>query len=791
MKKSKFVFVTFFSLLFAVSMLFASFAEPVWAEGSGDGSAPDKKAFMLKARSSGEEEKETSVHADPATFEKNFDLSWEQKESTIKKCEEIVSRVIRPEMSDLEKYYTLAIEANKIVEYDWQFWNGGYDFDYYSHQWDSYGALNETSVCVGIAIFYSQLCHAADLPCWFARVEPDSLDHTISYIPNINGNAYYVDVTENKFLMSEKSNPYGPMDKAFSHITKDCTNTTFDHIDPDDGRYLPTDIKECYNITYQDWFREYALHEGTTKNFPTPYAEAGSGLPANEEGSYHASYHDYRSNFTEHPGVWFLDDFYRDPASAEAMIRNKRFDDQLLNVSGVKKNYDYTSVEELEANIVNDISGDISSVKYFPSMDNGKIVAESDVLTNGEDYQVTYTGYDDAAKTAEITLTGIGDYSGTPDKPNTYRMQIKINSAVVSRDPVPRKGLVYTGKQQALIEPGKAECGEMQYALGTEDGPTEAFSPDIPTAEDAGHYYVWYKAAGDADHESSEPVCMKRAARIAPIKVTITVNDEIKIRVGETAAISPRVSAKVQAKFTYESMDEKVATVDSNGVVTGAGGGFTFICVRAVLKDPNYKASDNAGVNVEVEPEAERIDISETKIRFDKSAFTYNGKVQKPAIRTIKGWRLKAGTDYTAVWSNAASKNAGTYKVTAKGKGKYIGSTDATYTIAKAANPMTLKAKTVKVKRKALKKKAKSIARTKAFTVSKAKGKLSYKLVSVKKGKKNFRKKFKVNAKTGKITVKKGLKKGTYKVKVKVRANGNANYKASAWKTVTFKVRVK
>ena len=40
-----------------------------------------------------------------------------------------------------------------------------------------------------------------------------------------------------------------------------------------------------------------------------------------------------------------------------------------------------------------------------------------------------------------------------------------------------------------------------------------------------------------------------------------------------------------------------------------------------------------------------------------------------------------------------------------------------------------------------------------------------------------------------KVTVKKGLKKGTYKVKV--MAKGSANYKTSAWKTVTFKIRVR
>ena len=111
--------------------------------------------------------------------------------------------------------------------------------------------------------------------------------------------------------------------------------------------------------------------------------------------------------------------------------------------------------------------------------------------------------------------------------------------------------------------------------------------------------------------------------------------------------------------------------------------------------------------------------------------------------------------------------------------------------VVKAANPMTLKAKTVKMKAKDLKKKAKTIKRVKAFTVKNAKGTLSYKLVSAKKGTKNFKKKFKINAKTGKVTVKKGLKKGTYKVTVKVKAKGNSSYKASSWKKVTFKVKVK
>ena len=52
-------------------------------------------------------------------------------------------------------------------------------------------------------------------------------------------------------------------------------------------------------------------------------------------------------------------------------------------------------------------------------------------------------------------------------------------------------------------------------------------------------------------------------------------------------------------------------------------------------------------------------------------------------------------------------------------------------------------------------------------------------------------KNFTVNKLNGNITVKKKTKKGTYKITVRVMSTGNAEYKASGWKTVTVKVKVK
>lgn len=188
--------------------------------------------------------------------------------------------------------------------------------------------------------------------------------------------------------------------------------------------------------------------------------------------------------------------------------------------------------------------------------------------------------------------------------------------------------------------------------------------------------------------------------------------------------------------------------------------------------------------NADPQPPAP-VSIKDAKVVLSKTAFTYNAKVQKPAIKTIGGKVLAEGTDYTAVWSNKSSKNAGSYTVTITGKGNYTGTTKATYKINKAANPLTIKAKTATVKFSKLKKANQKLAVTKVIKFTRKAGdKKTY-------IKKSGNSKITIAKKTGKVTVKKGLAKGTYKVKVKVKAAGNTNYKASKVKTVTFKIIVK
>ena len=99
-------------------------------------------------------------------------------------------------------------------------------------------------------------------------------------------------------------------------------------------------------------------------------------------------------------------------------------------------------------------------------------------------------------------------------------------------------------------------------------------------------------------------------------------------------------------------------------------------------------------------------------------------------------------------------------------------------------NHMEVKANMQTVKAKKLKKKAQKVAPLK---VTGAQGSVSYKITG---GKAKAKKALKINAKTGKITVKKKTKKGTYKVKVRVKAAGTYKYDpGSEYVNVTVKVK--
>ena len=166
-------------------------------------------------------------------------------------------------------------------------------------------------------------------------------------------------------------------------------------------------------------------------------------------------------------------------------------------------------------------------------------------------------------------------------------------------------------------------------------------------------------------------------------------------------------------------------------------------------------------------------------------SYTYDGspKLPAPSLKLGNRW-LAPGRDFKLSIIN--NRNAGKASVKATGIGNYTGTKTVSFTIAKANQPLVAKAKAKKVKVKLSKVKKKAFTTSATVKVSKAQGKVTYKNISAKKSVK----KWKVNAKTGKVTVPKGTKKGTYAVKLRITAAGNANYKSGS-KDVSFKIIIK
>ena len=670
-------FASFFPLLIAIILCFAFFAAPVSAE-DGQGSPEQKgkeiKLMYLKGANDTASESEPVVpvcrngrwirlHSDPRVSESNFVLSPEQKEYAITECEKVASEIRDSSKSDLERYYKLAIWLNKYVNYDWEFWPGGYDLAYYSHQWDVYGVMKEQkSICAGIAVTYATLCHAADLPCKFVRMKPRNLDHTINYIPDINGHAYYIDVTENLMFMSKKANPWNPMDIGFSCIEKSKI--------PDDGSFeysegdslMPSSIKDYYDTPFDDWFKEYALHEDTEKVFKTKYVEKGSG-----NGETHASYNDYPKQFsyTEKPGIWFLEDFYQDPKTIETKILNKELDEQLLNISGMKENYDCDTPEELASVVAGDMA-----VKYFPSSEDGKVVAKAAGLTVGKDYTVTCDIFDPSTGEAKLTIEGIGEYRGD------YQIPVRIHSAAVTKAPANKK-LAYAGEPQALVEPGEAaENSKILYAARKFDDSKaypdifdnnasdpknapdpEQFSDEIPAATDAGRYEVWYKIEGAEGHRDVQPQRLKGVAVIAPLESKILAED-ITIKADETFQLTPVLDTGMEATFWFLNCDDKVISVSNDGVVKGVAEGTAAIIITAKLKHPDPNCAEPTECDIKVTVTDDR----------PVNPMTLEGKTVKVKHSKIKSKAITIKQAKAITVNNAQGEVA--YKLVTAKKGK-------------------------------------------------------------------------------------------------------------------------
>ena len=151
---------------------------------------------------------------------------------------------------------------------------------------------------------------------------------------------------------------------------------------------------------------------------------------------------------------------------------------------------------------------------------------------------------------------------------------LTVNKADSTAATVTANNRTYDGTEQPLVTvEGEPTGGTMQYALGTETKATEQYTTSIPTATNAGTYYVWYKAVGDDNHEDTAPSC-----------VTVNIN---KAEVTAPAIASKIYKAQLQ---TADVVESSLYSVTKNEGGTNVG---SYDVVLTLTDAANYKWTDS------------------------------------------------------------------------------------------------------------------------------------------------------------------------------------------------------
>ena len=211
------------------------------------------------------------------------------------------------------------------------------------------------------------------------------------------------------------------------------------------------------------------------------------------------------------------------------------------------------------------------------------------------------------------------------------------------------------------------------------------------------------------------------------------------------------------------------ASENGGGVYVAEGGTF-------ILSDGTVTDNKGGDVYQETPPVAgmmETISLSTEDVTLSSYIYTYDGKAKKPGVTVkINGATLTKGTDYSVSYATGR-KNAGTYAVTVTGKGNYKGTIIKYFTIEEAPNPLkvTAASEIICINERQIKTGRPTLKADKLFRfIDKGLGTITY-------TKKSGDKKITIDKKTGELKIHKCLKKGLYKVAIKITAHGAENYR--------------
>ena len=287
----------------------------------------------------------------------------------------------------------------------------------------------------------------------------------------------------------------------------------YDAVYDGDAHGITVDVGESDAVVY------YGTEELTAENYET----AGSTINPEytNAGEYTVYFYIVSKNYEA------------DPVSGSKVVNIRKAYPEISITNNDSQPYTGEELQLLE-------SGKTSggTLVYAIGDENGPLEPYTESIPTAVDAGTYYVWY-----------MAIGDenYEDSPEIPLTAEIT-KVDASVKTL-PTAKEDLIADGTAKELVNAGEAEGGKMLYALGDENGALEPYTELIPTAEEAGDYYVWYMAAGDDNHLDTEA---------GFVKVTVAAPQE-----NESSESTPDSSKAEESKADSSKAEESKADSSS------------------------------------------------------------------------------------------------------------------------------------------------------------------------------------------------------------------------------------
>ena len=229
-----------------------------------------------------------------------------------------------------------------------------------------------------------------------------------------------------------------------------------------------------------------------------------------------------------------------------------------------------------------------------------------------------------------------------------------------AQKPKAKDNLTYTGEPQELVTAPTAALPEpyrIVYALGDANGSTEEYTTSIPTATDAGTYYVWYKVVGDKNQND--------LIAENPIQVTIS-KAAVALEWGGTELVYNGTAQAPTAtiKSGVADNDTGKVSVEVSGAQTNVNEATSTYTATASLtgeRADNYEIADTDKTEAfTIKAKDMTVSARDVNATYDGEAHQITVNVTEPTGATIK-YKKAENEEYSE--TNPTFTNAGVYTV--------------------------------------------------------------------------------------------------------------------------------